>query len=687
MNNIPANFAGIAKVGTNLYVGDGGDTVNSNINNCGMTACTNNSTALSTAANNLTLLQALVSQGGVVNITAPGIYALNNYITVSSNTTINISAGVILIRVVGGANCSIFRNATPTTGNENIKIQGEGVLFGNVDSYVASYDAQPAVCPNIPQLYSANIANCATGISLSNPNGNVIQLDNVKNVVVRGLQIIQGAKYQLYGSKISNFLFENLYFYGDDVTYNTLGRDMIHIQGNSYNGIVRNITGDNNDDCIVLNCRDVLGMVTPRSTGPIRNILIENIFTNSFRRLGSLVHLYAGLDVGTLDAPNTNGYDIAPTVTSVVQTAGVATVTTSTAHNMLIGDSFWLFGATTTGYNTGSARFGQTLALARVTGTPTANTFNYYVNNSIPSSATGTMPSLVRYYAMSGITVRNVKGKAIGGSGIDCSVTTDSTVYNYGVYDNLVIDTTTCSFYPGAAESSIVSMQYGRYVNAVVSNCYTTETYRCPLLQTPNEGYLSGTFTLNNPITLAPYKPYSSSGQAFININYRDNIVINGLNAIIYPGGGGWSNVITLSKTSSSLLQLNSPKLRSVEGSGVVLVKSPSSSNIGQIVINGGDFDSSSQIIDMGGTDTGTTITINNTNFPALSYAPFALYSSAGAAKINFNNCNFTSGSLVYASGPTVANTVKFNACAGTITTVLSGSTGVATTSTTATYA
>lgn len=66
------------------------------------------------------------------------------------------------------------------------------------------------------------------------------------------------------------------------------------------------------------------------------------------------------------------------TLTSITQTGGVATATTSVPHTLQTGDSLYIDGATQTGYNTDSASI-------TVTG---ASTFTYAVNSATVSPAT-----------------------------------------------------------------------------------------------------------------------------------------------------------------------------------------------------------------------------------------------------------------------------------------------------------
>ena len=95
VNNIPANFVGIAKVGTDLYVGNGTSVVA-----VGGVALIPTLTDATTQAANTVTLQAAVNLKGTIKILTPGDYYFDGdpygIITIGDDTTIEVGAGVVL---------------------------------------------------------------------------------------------------------------------------------------------------------------------------------------------------------------------------------------------------------------------------------------------------------------------------------------------------------------------------------------------------------------------------------------------------------------------------------------------------------------------------------------------------------------------------------------------------------------
>lgn len=88
----------------------------------------------------------------------------------------------------------------------------------------------------------------------------------------------------------------------------------------------------------------------------------------------------AGALITLLDAILINGYNV-KSVSSITQTGGVATVTTSTAHGLVVGDPPLLAGAGQAGYN-------SEFVVATV---PSSTTFTVAVDAGTVSPATGTI--------------------------------------------------------------------------------------------------------------------------------------------------------------------------------------------------------------------------------------------------------------------------------------------------------
>ena len=103
VNNIPANFTGIAKVGTDLYVGDG-----SNLNKEVSSVYLSSS---NTASQNTAAIQAALDNAGDVYVYGSGVRLINITLIIKSNTKLTLSADLIL-RLDTSSNCNILRNAS-----------------------------------------------------------------------------------------------------------------------------------------------------------------------------------------------------------------------------------------------------------------------------------------------------------------------------------------------------------------------------------------------------------------------------------------------------------------------------------------------------------------------------------------------------------------------------------------------
>lgn len=610
------------------------------------------------ASANVAAINAAIAIGGRVTLTKPGIYVINATFLLPDFTTVVLGRGVILVRIAGGGACTFFQNANPTTGNQSIAVVGEGIMYCNANGYVATLAANPADCPNIPALSTANIPGIIESggsVTINQPYVNGLHFDNVNGLVVGGgLKVMQAVKYQLYGCALKNWYFEGIDFYSDDTVNpangGTYGRDSIHVQGNTTNGTIRNMTGTVNDDFMVLNVRDVASWVTPRSTGPITNILIENIFGKNQRRGGATVHLYAGLDVGTVNAPNTNGYDTAPTLVSITQVAGIATATTSAAHNMAVGSAFYITGSNIAGYNTGTAAYGQALPLGRVLSVPSSTTFTYSVPSGTATPATASLGTFVRYYQMSGITLRNIRGNVYSDACINLAVTTDSP-QNFGVIDNLVVDGVSLLLNNVLSAGHITS-SFVRVQDATISNVTTTANYQAPALDfSANNSYAAGTLTLNNFKGMTPYKPYSASGQGYIQLGNRDNVVINSLSVTIQDGGGGWNQAVSPGTTTGGTLTFNSPTVRALTSASLYNLQS--SGNFGTMIVNAPNFDAGTGLGSLGGSITGGQLIVNNGNFQTFNNAQINVYGTNISIALNNNKYISGASGLIYASNAT----------------------------------
>jgi hypothetical protein len=111
------------------------------------------------------------------------------------------------------------------------------------------------------------------------------------------------------------------------------------------------------------------------------------------------------------------------TMSSLTQSGGLATATTSSAHGLSVNDVVWLNGATQTGYN----------KMVYVVSVPSSTQFTYYVASGTVSPATGS-PSLYNIIDRN-VGVRNgtIEGTGTSSTGTQSHVSPGAAIYLYGV--------------------------------------------------------------------------------------------------------------------------------------------------------------------------------------------------------------------------------------------------------------
>ena len=132
VNNIPANFVGIAKVGTDLYVGDG-TNLNKDVSSVYLSSS-------NTASQNTAAIQSALDLAGDVYIVGDGVRLVNATLIIKSNTNLRLSNNLIL-KLADNSNTNLILNY-----NFNAR---DGSGWRSISSITATSDLLATiVCPN-----------------------------------------------------------------------------------------------------------------------------------------------------------------------------------------------------------------------------------------------------------------------------------------------------------------------------------------------------------------------------------------------------------------------------------------------------------------------------------------------------------------------------------------------------------
>lgn len=453
-------------------------------------------------------------------VTLPGVVInVNTQILVPSNTTIIIGKDTILRKQSGAPldnTSQIFVNSDPFGGNVNIRIIGEGTLDFNADNL--------------------------TGVIADKAHYNGIFMDNVDGLEIGGaLKMRNAYKYLIYGSAIRKFWMHGIDLYSAH-TGNT-GRDGIHIQGNSYDGLIERITGVTNDDFIAINTRDNPGtQTTIRSLGSIRNIVIRDIWGNVHQRSGCIVALYSSQFDNA--AAIALGYAAKPTIVSLTYDATTrrVTATTNIPHYATVGDAITVTGSTGTGT-------GYNVELADVESTPTPTTFTYFVPNTPGAYVSGALLRI--YWALQAITVQNIRGNTFSSPTVKLmSWNADSAADAAGFGRNIVfedIEGTVTT--PGTGQLCVVTSVHTKGFR--LSAAKSRQLTGFPLFDTvklagAEASKFLGATVIDCPSGL-PYNTVTASAQAMITLSaYFSNLTVSNLYATTVDVGGGYSAAVNI---------------------------------------------------------------------------------------------------------------------------------------------
>ena len=246
------------------------------------------------ASENAATIQGALSAGGLVQISTPGTYYINDTLVIPSNTELRLGAGVTL-RMISGGNKSLLRNSsfianrTAVTGNPTasgttitVSATAHGLSVGDyaclmgstVDGYegifpVASVpdansltltaDYQPANATSSGTCYirkaDVNITISGPGVfdqdqanqTVSGVENHAIRLQGVRNLNLNRVAVQNAKKYALHLIAVQDFMVDRPFF---PIT----NSDGVHIEGFARDGTVIHPSGKTGDDMLAFTC-------------------------------------------------------------------------------------------------------------------------------------------------------------------------------------------------------------------------------------------------------------------------------------------------------------------------------------------------------------------------------------------------------------------------------------------------
>jgi len=587
---------------------------------------------------NSAALQAAINSNASVLIRGEGVYCISSPISVPSNRHVDIGQGIVLCKVDDVTNaCTIFQNADMAGGNENITLSGKGALYFNANSYSAAKAANSTDCPALPAPMTSVGALTVRSSSLYMMNG--LHFENVKRLRVSGLTLMMSSKYIVYGASLTDFVFEDLNLYSDDTIHpadgSTYGRDGIHVQGLSSNGVIRRIRGTTNDDFIALNVRDIDSFTSSRSVGYIRNVLIEDIRGKNQRRAGSAVHIYGGCDTATLSS----GKDTAPAITSLSQSGDVVTAATAAAHGMVPGQCFDISGSSPSGYN---------VTKGFVVSVADSTHFTYYAASGLGAYVGSAV--LKRYYMMDGLTIRSVDQSTYAGAAVALSCTTD-VGSNFGVIHNPIIeDVSSIASNPNGG-SGVVALDFAMLVGATIRNPRSRNATAYPIcnLSVTLSSKTVGLVLIEAPLAEVPYKPDSGTGQTWISMpGSHETVCIRGGSVTIEDGGAGWRQAINVGCATGSVI-VDGLSCSSAATAPVQMVRCDQAA-LGYLEIRNCYVNGTVILAHLGGSLTSGTCKLTGNILPARSTNPINYYGTGVTIILSGNSFGAQSAGIIYAS-------------------------------------
>ena len=196
-------------------------------------------------------IQELLDHQSCVRLATPQhCYLIGRPLKVHSNQHLALDR-FCHIKLADRSDCRMLENADPETGNANIEVTG-GIWDMN------------------------NLGQSKNPIHFANPDrprydGIAVFLKNVKNLRIAGLTMKDPITFAITLNIAEQFTVEDITFdfnYGNPWAVNM---DGVHLDGQCYFGVIRNLKGSCYDDMVALNADEGVA-------GPIRNIEIDGLF-------------------------------------------------------------------------------------------------------------------------------------------------------------------------------------------------------------------------------------------------------------------------------------------------------------------------------------------------------------------------------------------------------------------------
>jgi polygalacturonase len=204
--------------------------------------------------NDTTAIQNALDSGASNVIIPAGTYSINQTLLIGSNTTLQADPNAV-IRLADGANKVLINNRANAS---NVVVRG-GIWDGNNEHNRRGADSDPNGYPGCALNFFDIDHLTLCDLTVRNPDAFGIRIGTVQNFTVQNISL--------------------------DYTVARLNQDGVHINGNSYHGVISGIKAISantpNDDMVALNADDSPTMtevlVRGQKNGPISDVLVENI--------------------------------------------------------------------------------------------------------------------------------------------------------------------------------------------------------------------------------------------------------------------------------------------------------------------------------------------------------------------------------------------------------------------------
>ncbi len=238
----------------------------------------------------LAIQEMLDSKVCEVALPAPKVnYSISKTLKIHGGQTLRLPRTAV-IKLIDGSNCTMIEDCDFKVGKENICIDGGIWDYNNLGQ-----DPNPYHFPNkngisfTDRLKKVNLKSMGEMSKLPYLLSDIylgycMRFCNIKNLIVKNLTIKNPVCYGIQIACVKDFFIENIYFdyqVGNPKLWNM---DGIHVEGNCYNGIIKNLHGDCHDDYVALTADDGL-------YGTIENIVVDGIYsTHSHSAVRILSH-------------------------------------------------------------------------------------------------------------------------------------------------------------------------------------------------------------------------------------------------------------------------------------------------------------------------------------------------------------------------------------------------------------